>query len=83
MNFKIGDNVIITKRISEIYNVKGVVAHIGKNSNCITYFYRVKHNYGKDGFSNNTCNIFINHTGEFIESDIQQDRQDKLDKLGI
>ena len=75
MNFKIGDNVIITKRISEIYNVKGVVFHIGKN------FYGVKHNCGK-GFSN-TCNIFINHQGESIESDIQQDRQDKLNKLGI
>ena len=77
MNFKIGDNVIITKKISEIYNAKGVVFHIGKN------FYGVKHNYSRDGFSNNTCNIFINHLGEFIESDIQQDRQDKLNKLGI
>ena len=75
MNFKIGDNVIITKRISEIYNVKGVVFHIGKN------FYGVKHNYDK-GLSN-TCNIFINHQGEFIEADIQQDRQDKLEQLGI
>ena len=77
MNFKIGDNVIITKRISEVYNAKGVVFHIGKN------FYGVKHNYSRDGFSNNTCNIFINHQGEFIEADIQQNRQDKLDTLGI
>ena len=75
MNFKIGDNVIITKRISEVYNAKGVVYYIGKN------FYGVKHNCDK-GFSN-TCNIFINHQGEFIEADIQQNRQDKLDKLGI
>lgn len=75
MKFNIGDNVIITKKISEIYDVKGVVFHIGKN------FYGVKHNYGRDGFSNNTCNIFINHQGEFIESDIQQDREDKLNDL--
>ena len=73
MNFKIGDNVIITKRISEVYNVKGVVYHIGKN------FYGVKHNCDK-GFSN-TCNIFINHSGETIELDIQEQRDSKINKI--
>ena len=70
--FNIGDNVVITKRICNIKAVKGVVFHIGKN------FYGVKH--GRPN-SSGTCNIFINHSGETIELDIQETRNDKINKI--
>lgn len=70
--FDIGDNVIITKMICNIKDVKGVVFHIGKN------FYGVKH--GRPN-SSGTCNIFINHSDETIELDIQQQRHDKINTI--
>ena len=70
--FNIGDNVIITKRICNIKEVKGVVCHIGKS------FYGVKH--GRPN-SSGTCNIFINHSGETIELDIQEQRDNKINKI--
>lgn len=68
----IGDNVIITKRICNIKAVKGVVCHIGKS------FYGVKH--GRPN-SSGMCNIFINHSGETIELDIQEQRDSKINKI--
>ena len=76
MNFKIGDNVIITKRICNIKDVNGVVCHIGKRQG--STFYGVKH--GRPN-SSGTCNIFINHSSETIELYIQEQRDNKINKL--
>lgn len=73
--FKVGDKVIITKTISNIYKQKAEVVYIGKD------FYRVTR-ANSDDSTNDTCNIF-NHVGESIEFDLQEIRNDKLKKLGI
>jgi hypothetical protein len=77
--FNIGDKVIITKRISNIKNITGVVIWINTKNE----FYTVRHNYGRDGYKNNTCNIFYNHSSESIELDLEEIRNDKLKSLGI
>lgn len=77
--FNIGDKVIINKKICNIINVPGVIEYISiKNQ-----FYRVRHNYGRNGFKNNCCNIFYNHFDEYIELDVEETRNDKLKNLGI
>lgn len=73
--FKIGDKVIITKRISHIYKQKAIVTHIGDG------FCRVTRTNSEDT-TNDSCNIFY-HTGESIELDLQEIRNDKLKNLGI
>ncbi len=77
--FNIGDKVIINKKICKIYNVPGVIEYIDIK----IQFYRVRHNYGRIGYKNNTCNIFYNHYDESIELDIEEIRNDKLKSLGI
>jgi hypothetical protein len=77
--YKEGDKVLVTKRISDIKNVKALVIYVSiKNE-----FYRVRHNYNRDGYKNNTCNIFYNHSSESIELDLEEIRNDKLKTLGI
>lgn len=78
--FNIGDKVIINKKISNIKNTPGVVIWINTKNE----FYTVRHNYGRIGYKNNTCNIFYNHhSSESIVSDIEEIRNDKLKSLGI
>lgn len=79
MIFKIGDKVIINKPITGLYNVSAVVEFINNE----LQFYRVRHNYGREGFKNNTCNIFYNHIDESIEFDLKEMRNDKIESLGI
>lgn len=74
--FKIGDKVIVTKTISNIYKQKAIVTHIGNG------FYRVTRSNSEDS-TNDSCNIFYNQTGESIELDLQEIRNDKLKNLGI
>lgn len=75
--FKVGDKVIVTKSISKIYSEKAVVTHIGEG------FYRVCRSKNKDDRHDDYCNIFYNHSGESIELDLQEVRNDKLKNLGI
>ncbi len=79
MIFKIADKVIVNKPSAKLYNVSAVVEFI----NSELQFYRVRHNYGRPGFKNNTCNIFYNNFNESIELDLQEIRNDKLKDLGI
>jgi hypothetical protein len=74
--FKLGDKVIITKKISNIYKQKAIVIHIGDD------FCRVTRPNSEDT-TNDSCNIFYNHTGESIELDSQEIRNDKIKSLGI
>jgi hypothetical protein len=69
--FKVGDKVIITKNISNIYKQKAIVTHNGYG------FCRVTRPNSEDT-TNDSCNIFYNHTGESIEYDIEEIRNDKL-----
>ena len=77
--FKLGDKVIITKKSCRIFNVEGIIEYIDIRNE----FYRVRHNYGRIGIKNNTCNIFYKHFSESIELDLQEVRNDKLKNLGI
>jgi hypothetical protein len=70
---KVGDKVIVTKTISKIYNEKAIITYIDPQKR----FYRVTKSNTKDSY-----NIF-NHTGESIELDLQETRNDKLNDLGI
>jgi len=74
--FKLGDKVIITKKISNIYKQKAIVIHISDG------FCRVTRPNSEDT-TNDSCNIFYNHTGESIELDLQEIRNDKIKSLGI
>ena len=77
--FKVGDKVIVTKNTINIKNIDAIVDSIDYN----TEYYRVRHNYGRNGIKNNYCNIFYNHIGESIELDLREIRNDKLKNLGI
>ena len=79
MMFEIGDKVIVNKPIVKIYNVPAVVEFINNE----LQFYRVRHNYGREGFKNNTCNIFYKHNDESIKFDLEEIRNDKIKSLGI
>jgi hypothetical protein len=79
---KVGDKVIVTKNISKIYNVKAIITYIN-DANRKGGFYRVKLTENQTLSGGDSCNIFCNHTGESIELDLQEIRNDKLKKLGI
>jgi hypothetical protein len=76
---KVGDKVIVTKSISGIDNQKAVIKGINKTLN----FYRVELTEDQTLSGGRTCNIFFYQTGESIELDIQETRNDKLKDLGI
>lgn len=77
---KVGDKIIFTKNISDLYNVKGSITEISYKYEEI-YFYRVNF-YREDINHIDSCNIF-NHSGESIELDVQYYRDKKLTDLGI
>jgi hypothetical protein len=76
---KVGDKVIVTKFISGIDNQKAVIKGINKTLK----FYRVELTEDQTLSGGRTCNIFFYQTGESIELDIQETRNDKLKDLGI
>jgi hypothetical protein len=75
---KVGDKVIVTKRIAGVYNQKAIITGINETLK----FYRVELTEGQTLSGGRTCNIF-QHSDESIELDIQQTRNDKLNDLGI
>jgi len=74
--FKLGDKVLVTKTTNKIYKQKAIVIYIGDS------FYRVTRCNSEDS-TDDSCNISYNHTGESIELDVEEIRNDKLKKLGI
>ena len=84
MCLKIDDFVIITKPITNHFNVKAQITDIAYRNDRV-YFYQVK--YKRNGILgvNNVghCNIFVHSSDESIEIDVQYYRELKLKKLDI
>jgi predicted secreted protein len=83
---KIDDFVIITKPITNHFNVKAQITDIAYRDDRV-YFYQVK--YKRNGINNlgvnnvGSCNIFVHSSDESIEIDVQYYRELKLKKLDI
>ena len=76
MKFKAGDKVIVTKSIAGVFKQKAIIKRINHELK----FYYVELTEGETTSGGIACNIF-QHSGETIELDLQEIRNDKLKDL--